>query len=202
MRGRSYAILKRAMDFCVATLLFVLLTPVMAVTAVAVAISMGRPVLFRQQRPGRNGEPFTLVKFRTMRAGTGDDSARLTSVGRFLRSTSLDEVPALWNVLRGDMSLVGPRPLLTDYLPLYTDRQATRHAVRPGITGLAQVSGRNELPWETRLELDARYVEEQSLVIDLRILGQTVVKVGQRSGISAEGEATMHRFTGTEEVAR
>ena len=197
MARRLYGPIKRLMDVAVSALLLVLLIPVLAAVGLAVLVTMGRPVLFRQQRPGRNGEPFEMVKFRTMRSGPGDDGDRLTAVGRFLRSTSLDELPELWNVLQGDMSLIGPRPLLMEYLPLYSDRQATRHRVRPGITGLAQVSGRNELPWDERLELDATYVERLSPIIDLRIAGQTIVKVGQRSGISAEGAATMPAFTGS-----
>jgi lipopolysaccharide/colanic/teichoic acid biosynthesis glycosyltransferase len=162
----------------------------------AVLVTTGRPVFFRQQRPGRHGRPFELVKFRTMHTGEGSDADRITRVGSFLRSSSLDELPELWNVVRGDMSLVGPRPLLMEYLPLYSPRQATRHRVRPGITGLAQVNGRNLCQWDERLELDARYVENLSLGNDLRILSKTVSQVLRREGISAEGEATMHRFTG------
>lgn len=197
MRRVLFRVLKRSVDVVVAAVVLTVAAPVMAVVALAIRLSMGSPVLFRQVRPGRSTEPFTLVKFRTMRTGAGDDGARLTGLGRFLRSTSLDELPQLWNVLRGDMSLVGPRPLLMEYLPLYSPRQATRHAVRPGITGLAQVNGRNNVDWDDRLELDAQYVEQQSLVIDLRILGQTVRQVSQRSGITAPGEATMAVFTGS-----
>jgi lipopolysaccharide/colanic/teichoic acid biosynthesis glycosyltransferase len=154
-------------------------------------------VLFRQVRPGLAGQPFELVKFRTMRSGTGSDAERLTSLGRFLRSTSLDELPELWNVLRGDMSLVGPRPLLVEYLDLYSPRQARRHEVRPGITGLAQVAGRNLVGWDERFELDVEYVERRSLGLDLRILWRTAVAVVRREGVTAEGEATMPPFRGS-----
>ncbi len=163
---------------------------------------LGSPVLFRQVRPGLHGRPFMMVKFRTMtdeRGADGEllpDARRLTSFGRFLRATSLDELPELWNVLRGEMSLVGPRPLLMEYLPLYSPEQARRHEVRPGITGWAQVNGRNALSWEGRFKLDVWYVDHRSLWLDLRILWLTVRKVIVREGISAQGEATMPRFTG------
>lgn len=188
--------LKRTLDATVAAVALVAASPAMALTVVAVRLSLGSPVLFKQVRPGLNGEPFTVCKFRTMRHGDGSDAERLTRVGGLLRSTSLDELPQLWNVLIGDMSLVGPRPLLMHYLPLYSERQATRHQVRPGITGLAQVNGRNAISWDDRLELDAQYVEQQSLTLDLRIILRTVRQVLQRSGISADGEATMSAFTG------
>ena len=197
MRGRFYVPLKRLIDVAASTTVLLVLWPLLVVAALAVLVSMGRPVLFRQERPGQDGKPFTLVKFRTMKNGQASDADRLTRVGKFLRSTSIDELPELWNVLKGEMSLVGPRPLLMDYLPLYDERQAKRHDVRPGLTGLAQVSGRNAIDWEDRLELDATYVEEQSLIIDLRIVGKTVVQVGRRNGISADGEATVTRFAGT-----
>ena len=163
---------------------------------------IGAPVFFRQQRPGLHGQPFQMVKFRTMTDARGPDGAllpdaeRLTPFGRFLRSASLDELPELWNVLRGDMSLVGPRPLLMEYLPLYTPEQARRHAVRPGITGWAQVNGRNALSWEEKFALDVWYVDHQSLALDIRILWLTARKVLAREGISAAGEATMGKFTG------
>jgi lipopolysaccharide/colanic/teichoic acid biosynthesis glycosyltransferase len=173
----------------------------MGVIAVAVARTMGRPVLFRQERPGLAGEPFTLYKFRTMRDGPEPDAERLTALGRFLRTASLDELPELWNVFRGDMSLVGPRPLLMHYLPLYSDRQALRHEVRPGLTGLAQVSGRNLTTWEERLELDAVYVETWTVGGDLRIILQTIASVLRREGIAAEGHATMPEFGGQSEPA-
>jgi lipopolysaccharide/colanic/teichoic acid biosynthesis glycosyltransferase len=163
---------------------------------------LGSPVLFRQVRPGLHGQPFMMVKFRTMtdeRGADGEllpDAQRLTAFGRFLRATSLDELPELWNVLCGEMSLVGPRPLLMEYLPLYSPEQARRHEVRPGITGWAQVNGRNALSWEERFKLDVWYVDHRSLWLDLRILWLTVRKVVVREGISAQGEATMPRFTG------
>ena len=189
--------LKRALDVIVATAaLAVLSVPMLAVAAV-VRVAMGSPVLFRQVRPGRGGEPFTLLKFRTMRPGPGTDAERLTSIGRWLRRTSVDELPELWNVLAGDMSLVGPRPLLVEYLDLYSARQARRHDVRPGLTGLAQVEGRNLLDWDERLELDVRYVETHTLRLDLSILWRTIGMVVRREGISAEGEATMAAFKGS-----
>lgn len=195
--SRPQRIIKRGIDAAAAALGLVVGAPLMAATAVAIRLSMGSPILFRQVRPGLHGQPFTLVKFRTMRTGEGSDAERLTRTGRLIRSTSLDELPQLWNVLKGDMSLVGPRPWLMQYLPLYSERQATRHNVRPGITGLAQVKGRNSISWDERLELDAQYVEQQSLRLDLRIMLMTVRQVVQRSGISAEGAATMPMFTGS-----
>jgi lipopolysaccharide/colanic/teichoic acid biosynthesis glycosyltransferase len=189
--------LKRALDVIVATAaLAVLSVPMLAVAAV-LRVATGSPVLFRQVRPGRGGEPFTLLKFRTMRPGPGTDAERLTSIGRWLRRTSVDELPELWNVLVGDMSLVGPRPLLVEYLDLYSARQARRHDVRPGLTGLAQVEGRNLLDWDERLELDVRYVETHTLRLDLSILWRTIGMVVRREGISAEGEATMAAFKGS-----
>ena len=166
--------------------------------------SMGKPVLFRQERPGKDGELFNMLKFRTMHhldpaKGLVDDASRLTEVGKLLRSTSLDELPELINVLRGDMSLVGPRPLLVKYLDLYTPRQARRHEVRPGITGLAQVSGRNGLSWEDRFELDVQYVDNWSLLADAKILLDTILVVLKRDGIAEEGQATMTEFTGQQE---
>jgi lipopolysaccharide/colanic/teichoic acid biosynthesis glycosyltransferase len=196
LRGRAYDPLKRAIDVVGAGAGLVALAPVLAVVAAVVRATMGRPVLFRQPRPGQGGALFDLVKFRTMRPGPGSDAERLTPLGRLLRSTSLDELPELWNVLRGDMSLVGPRPLLVEYLERYDQRQARRHEVRPGLTGLAQVSGRNALGWDDRLELDVQYVERRSLALDLWILARTVIGVCRREGISADGEATMTPFTG------
>lgn len=163
---------------------------------------MGSPVLFCQTRPGRNGKPFQMIKFRTMRDAVDQqgnflpDAERLTSLGRFLRSSSLDELPELWNVLKGEMSLVGPRPLLMEYLPLYSPDQARRHELRPGVTGWAQINGRNAISWEQKFALDVWYVDNQSLLLDLRILWLTIRKVIKREGISATGEATMPRFTG------
>ena len=168
-----------------------------------VSCRLGRPVFFLQERPGLNGIPFLMIKFRTMsdaRDTNGEllpDVDRLTSLGRFLRSTSLDELPELWNVLKGDMSLVGPRPLLVEYLPLYSERQSRRHDVRPGVTGWAQVNGRNALSWEEKFELDVWYVENHSLWLDIKILFLTVWKVVKRDDISKQGEATMTRFTGS-----
>jgi lipopolysaccharide/colanic/teichoic acid biosynthesis glycosyltransferase len=163
---------------------------------------MGRPVLFRHERPGINGEPFLFVKFRTMTAEADregrllPDEARLTELGKWLRSTSLDELPELWNVLRGDMSLVGPRPLLMKYLPLYSSEQARRHDVRPGLTGWAQVNGRNEAPWQEKLAMDTWYVDNLSFRLDLKVLWMTLVTVLARTGISQEGTATAAEFTG------
>ena len=165
---------------------------------------LGSPVFFRQVRPGLNGQPFKMVKFRTMTDARGPDgqllpdSVRLTPFGRWLRATSLDELPELWNVLKGDMSLVGPRPLLMEYLPLYTPEQARRHEVRPGITGWAQVNGRNAISWEDKFKLDLWYVDHRSLWLDIKILWLTVKKVLLRDGISAQGEATMPKFKGTQ----
>ncbi|KZX88291.1 sugar transferase [Erythrobacter sp. HI0037] len=179
-------------------------SPLIAVVALLVWGRLGRPVLFRQQRPGLSGKPFTLIKFRTMLEATDGkgrllpDGERLTPLGRFLRSTSLDELPGLFNVLRGDMSLVGPRPLLMRYLPLYSAEQAKRHDVRPGLTGWAQVNGRNALSWEDKFALDVWYVENRGFFLDLRILFLTAQRVLARDGISAEGEATMSPFVGTD----
>jgi lipopolysaccharide/colanic/teichoic acid biosynthesis glycosyltransferase len=197
---------KRALDVAVAGPLLVVSAPVQAVVAAAVAVRLGRPVLFRQQRPGLVRRPFTMVKFRTMRAvdpakGLVSDASRMTGLGRFLRATSLDELPTLLNVVRGDMSLVGPRPLLMAYLPRYSPSQARRHAVRPGLTGLAQVNGRNALGWDERLALDVEYVDSRSMRLDLAILGRTVRAVLRREGISAEGEATMPEFRGSRSAA-
>lgn len=198
---RRTDVAKRALDVAVSAVGLVLSSPVQLVTAGVVLIAHGRPVLFRQPRPGRDGVVFELVKFRTMRhpdAVHVTDADRLTSVGRFLRSTSLDELPTLWNVLKGDMSLVGPRPLLVEYLPRYTAEQARRHEVRPGVTGLAQVSGRNGVSWEDKFALDVEYVDRRSLRLDLQILARTVRAVLKRQGISGGGEATMSVFMGTQ----
>lgn len=189
---------KRGIDIVGAAIGLTIAAAPMAAISVAVARSMGSPVMFRQVRPGRDGQPFELVKFRTMRSGPGTDAERLTDLGRFLRATSLDELPELWNVLRGDMSLVGPRPLLTRYLDRYSPTQARRHDVRPGLTGLAQVSGRNLATWEQRLALDVTYVDTWTVLGDLRIIARTVLAVLRREGISAEGEATMPEFAGSD----
>jgi lipopolysaccharide/colanic/teichoic acid biosynthesis glycosyltransferase len=194
--------LKRVIDVVVAGLALIVALPVMAAVALAVFVSMGRPIFFTQARPGRGGQPFTIVKFRTMQLARGPgedllrDRDRLTGLGRFLRSTSLDELPELWNVLKGDMSLVGPRPLLMEYLPLYTPRQARRHEVRPGITGWAQINGRNTVSWDQRFEMDVWYVDNRTIWLDLRILARTMINVVRRDGITAEGSATMPRFRG------
>ncbi len=193
--------LKRAFDVVVGGTVLIASLPVQAAVAVAIRRSMGSPVLFRQQRPGKEGVVFELVKFRTMRHPDGDhvtDAERLTPLGRWLRSTSLDELPTLWNVLKGDMSLVGPRPLLVEYLPLYSSEQARRHEVRPGVTGLAQISGRNALSWEDKFALDVEYVGRRCTSMDLRILVLTLREVARREGISGIGTATMTPFTGTD----
>jgi lipopolysaccharide/colanic/teichoic acid biosynthesis glycosyltransferase len=193
---------KRLFDVLVTVALLPLVLPLLVLIAAGVYASVGRPVLFQQRRPGLHGRPFTLVKFRTMRETFDEegipfpDAQRLTTFGRLLRATSLDELPELWNVIRGEMSLVGPRPLLMEYLPRYTSRQARRHDVLPGITGLAQVSGRNSLSWNARFELDVWYVDNQSAMLDVRILCRTVAKVLRRDGIAQAGEATMTPFTG------
>jgi lipopolysaccharide/colanic/teichoic acid biosynthesis glycosyltransferase len=189
---------QRVFDLLLTAAALPLALPVLAVAALLVRVSMGAPVLFRHTRTGRSGRLFTLYKLRTMRPGApGDtDAMRLTAVGRLVRSLSLDEVPQLWNVLRGDMSLVGPRPLLPQYLARYTRAQARRHEVRPGITGLAQVSGRNGLTWAERFALDVWYVDHRSVALDARILWRTVATVLRRDGVSAPGEATMSEFMG------
>ena len=195
--------LKRAFDIAASTSALVVLSPVLAITAYKVKKELGSPVLFRQTRPGLHGKPFEMIKFRTMKDATDKegnalpDSERLTEFGKKLRASSLDELPELWNVLKGDMSLVGPRPLLMEYLPLYSAEQAKRHNVRPGVTGYAQVNGRNSLSWEDKFKLDTWYVEHQSFLLDMKILLKTVKKVIIKDGISAEGEATMTKFTGT-----
>ena len=194
--------LKRIFDISVSVVTLLLLAPVMALVAWQIRRRLGSPVLFRQVRPGLNGKPFKMVKFRTMRDAVDaqgnplPDSERLTPFGTFLRSTSLDELPELWNVLKGDMSLVGPRPLLMEYLPLYSAEQYRRHEVRPGVTGWAQVNGRNALSWEEKFKLDVWYVDNRSFWLDLKILLLTIKKVFIREGISGEGEATMSKFTG------
>lgn len=195
--------MKRCFDVLVSALLLIILAIPMLIIAVLVRVKIGKPVLFSQQRPGRHGKIFLMVKFRTMsedRDPEGvllEDALRLGSFGRFLRSTSLDELPELWNVVKGDMSLVGPRPLLVKYLDRYTERQARRHHVRPGLTGWAQVNGRNALSWEDRFDLDLWYVENQSLKLDIQILCLTVKKVFLREDICAAGEATMAEFMGS-----
>jgi len=200
MRQATFDRLKRGGDLALGAVAMVVTLPVQAGVALLVRAKLGRPVLFRQVRPGRYGQPFTLIKFRTMEGSPPGaeplpDADRLTRLGRALRATSLDELPSLWNVLRGDMSLVGPRALLSEYLPLYTADQSRRHEVRPGVTGLAQVSGRNALPWPQRLALDVVYVDQRSMGLDLWILANTIIKVLRRDGITAEGQATVEKFT-------
>ena len=195
--------MKRAIDLILSLMASIFLLPIIVVVAFLVVLNLGRPVLFSQERPGRNAVPFRMLKFRTMREACDadgqplSDAERLTRFGKILRSTSLDELPGLWNVIRGDMSLVGPRPLLMEYLPLYSPQQMRRHEVRPGITGWAQVNGRNALSWEDKFALDIWYVDHQNFWLDMRILLLTVGKVFKREGISGEGEATMSRFEGS-----
>jgi lipopolysaccharide/colanic/teichoic acid biosynthesis glycosyltransferase len=194
---------KRIFDLLVACLLLAILTPVMVVIGLGVRVALGSPVLFCQERPGLNGRTFVLLKFRTMKNAsdsTGSplpDSQRLAAFGRFLRRTSLDELPELFNVLRGDMSLVGPRPLLMEYLPLYTAEQARRHEVRPGITGWAQINGRNTISWEEKFRLDLWYVEHASLCLDAKIMWSTISTVLRADGITQRGSATAETFKGS-----
>jgi lipopolysaccharide/colanic/teichoic acid biosynthesis glycosyltransferase len=195
-------VIKRCLDICASFSGLLLLAPVIVIVAWQIRRKLGSPVLFRQTRPGINGKPFEMIKFRTMRdavdaAGNPlPDSERMTPFGSFLRSSSLDELPELWNVLKGDMSLVGPRPLLMEYLPLYSPEEYQRHKVRPGVTGWAQINGRNALTWEEKFKMDVWYVDNQSFFLDLKIIFLTVKKVVMRDGISADGEATMPKFTG------
>lgn len=195
-------ILKRTFDVVVSAVVLAVAAVPMAVIAVAVRVTLGSPVLFRQERPGRDEVPFTLCKFRTMRDprpgedALATDAERLTAVGRWLRRTSLDELPTLWNVLRGDLSLVGPRPLLMAYLPRYSPEQRRRHEVKPGVTGLAQVEGRNDLTWDEQFSLDVWYVDHRSFALDLKILGRTLRAVLSGSGVSQAGRATRDEFLG------
>lgn len=192
---------KRLLDIVIAALMLLLLSPLIILIGILVRFDLGAPLLFYQLRPGKNAKAFRMIKFRTMRnvcdGNPLPDAERLTQLGRFLRSTSLDELPGLLSVLKGDMSLVGPRPLLMEYLPLYSPEQARRHEVRPGITGWAQVNGRNALSWDEKFALDLWYIDNRSLMLDLKILLLTVRKVLVRDGISAVGEATMPKFTGS-----
>ena len=197
--------MKRLIDFTVALVALIVASPALLTCALLIRLFIGKPVLFKQTRPGLNAKPFNMVKFRTMtneRDEHGNllsDEKRLTQLGKFLRSTSLDELPELWNVLNGDMSLVGPRPLLMEYLDLYTDEQARRHEARPGITGWAQVNGRNAISWEQKFKLDVWYVDNQSTWLDIKIIFMTAKKVLVREGISASGEATMSKFKGSKQ---
>lgn len=194
--------IKRLFDIVAASSALIVLAPVIVIVAWLVRRQLGSPVLFRQVRPGLNGNPFEMIKFRTMRDAVDDsgrplpDCERMTSFGSFLRSSSLDELPELWNVLKGDMSLVGPRPLLMEYLPLYSPDQYRRHEVRPGVTGWAQVNGRNALSWEDKFSLDVWYVDNRSFWLDCKVIFLTVKKVLVRDGINADGEATVTKFTG------
>ena len=197
-RKLPFDLIKRGVDIAVSAAGIIITAPIQIAVAAAVRVNLGSPVLFRQQRPGKNERIFELAKFRTMLPVTEKhttDEERLTKFGNFLRSTSLDELPSLWNVLRGDMSLVGPRPLLVEYLEHYSPQQTRRHEVRPGITGLAQVRGRNEVDWDCRFEYDVEYVDSRSIALDLKILVDTVTTVLKRSGISQEGRATMTPFS-------
>ena len=194
--------MKRLFDIVVSMISLVLLIPLFCILYICIWINLGTPIIFSQLRPGLSGKPFIMYKFRTMRDSDDDngltlpDEVRLTNFGMFLRSTSLDELPELWNVLKGEMSLVGPRPLLMEYLPLYSVEQARRHNVLPGITGWAQINGRNSLSWEEKFKLDVWYVDNQSFILDLKILFLTIKKIFIREGISADGVATMNKFTG------
>ena len=196
--------LKRLLDIIIASIALILLSPLYAFVAYKVKKNLGSPVLFRQVRPGLHGKPFEMIKFRTMKDAVDEqgnplpDSERLTPFGQMLRSTSLDEMPELWNVIKGDMSIVGPRPLLMEYLPLYNQEQAKRHLVRPGMTGHAQVNGRNAISWEEKFKLDTWYVENQSVWLDFKIMLKTVKKVLAKDDINEAGEATMTKFTGTQ----
>ena len=196
--------MKRLFDIVVAALALAVLSPLLGIVATLVRWKLGTPILFQQQRPGLNAKPFTLYKFRTMRVANDSlgnslpDDQRLTGLGKFLRASSLDELPELWNVVNGDMSLVGPRPLLMEYLPLYTAEQARRHELRPGLTGWAQINGRNALTWNERFALDVWYVENHSLWLDVRIICLTVWYVARRDGINHPGHVTMERFRGPE----
>ncbi|WP_345762843.1 sugar transferase [Diaminobutyricibacter sp. McL0608] len=203
MASKPYDLAKRMLDLVSASVLLVLTSPIQLAVGVAVAAKLGRPVLFRQVRPGLHGRSFTLIKFRSMKdvdvtSGLVTDAERLTRFGRALRATSLDELPTLVNVVRGDMSMVGPRPLLIAYLTRYTPEQARRHEVRPGITGLAQVSGRNDIDWDDKLRLDVEYVDTRGLRLDASIIWRTLSSVVRREGISAEGHATTHEFIGSD----
>jgi sugar transferase EpsL len=206
--GPRHLIWKRMIDVAVSLPALFLLTPVLALVALTVRLRIGAPVIFRQWRPGRDEALFQILKFRTMREASSPggrplpDAERLTRLGKLLRRTSLDELPALWNVLKGDMSLVGPRPLLPEYVPRYTPLQRRRHEVKPGITGWAQVNGRNGLDWERKFELDVWYVDHRSLWLDVKILGMTALKVFGGVGISRQGHATMPEFMGSVKQSR
>ena len=194
---------KRPFDFISSSIIMIVSVPVYLITAFLIYVKLGSPIIFRQQRPGLHGRLFSILKFRTMTDGRDEaenllpDAQRLTQFGKFLRSSSLDELPELWNVLKGEMSLVGPRPLLEQYLPLYTPEQMRRHEVRPGITGWAQVNGRNALSWEEKFELDVWYVDNHTFWLDIKIILMTIVKIVKRENINQEGQATMKEFIGS-----
>ena len=189
--------MKRLFDIIVSATLMLLCSPIMLIVSGMSILLQGRPILFAQPRPGKNEQIFTLYKFRTMNLGLGSDAQRLTAWGKFLRKSTLDELPQLWNILKGEMSLVGPRPLLVEYLSLYSEEQARRHHVRPGLTGWAQVKGRNALSWEEKFKLDVWYVDNRSFLLDLKILYLTACTVLSRKGVNQEGSATMEKFTGS-----
>lgn len=205
LKGMGYRMLKRTFDILASLCGLIVLSPVLAIVAWQINRKLGSPVLFRQVRPGKDGKPFEMIKFRTMRDARDaegnplPDAERMTPFGSFLRSSSLDELPELWNVLKGDMSLVGPRPLLMEYLPSYSAEQFRRHEIRPGVTGWAQVNGRNSISWESKFKLDVWYVDHRSFWLDIKIIYLTLLKVVVRDGINAEGETTMSFFTGTED---
>ncbi|KTC81426.1 sugar transferase [Legionella brunensis] len=196
---------KRIFDLFTASLLLILMAPILCCLALLIRWHMGSPILFRQQRPGLHGKPFYMVKFRTMLDSKDSngiwlaDDKRLTTLGKFLRASSLDEIPELWNVLKGEMSIVGPRPLLMEYLPLYNAKQRRRHEMKPGITGLAQVNGRNALAWEDKFKLDVWYIDNQSLWLDIKIMFLTIKKVLIRDGITSEGSVTAEKFKGSQQ---
>jgi len=200
--GNKNLIVKNIFDYLIAVILIIILLPLLAFAALLVMVFIGRPFIFQQVRPGLHGKPFIIYKFRTMtnerdkNGALKPDSVRLTKFGKFLRSTSLDELPGLWSILKGDMSLVGPRPLLVEYLPLYSKKQSKRHKVKPGITGWAQVNGRNAISWDEKFDLDLWYIDNQSVWLDIKILWLTVKKVIIRDGISSDNDATMSEFTG------
>ena len=197
-----YIHFKRFLDICISAMILLVFSPLLLITSVLIRMNMGKPVFFHQIRPGKNERTFSVCKFRTMRDAydkNGNplpDAERLTKLGKFIRTTSIDELPQMFNVLKGDMSLIGPRPLLVEYLPLYNARQRRRHEVRPGISGLAQVNGRNAISWEEKFEYDVQYVENFGFMMDAKIFYKTILNILKRKDISASGEATMHKFTG------
>jgi sugar transferase EpsL len=200
--------MKRMFDFVVAFMLIMLLWPIMMIIVILIRIKLGSPILFKQQRPGMHGKPFIIYKFRTMKQLADkngkllDDSLRMTGLGTFLRKYSLDELPQLFNILKGDLSLIGPRPLLMEYLPLYSKEQTRRHDVRPGISGWAQVNGRNAVSWEEKFQYDVWYVDNQSFLLDMKIMWMTLIKVISSEGVTQEGSVTMEKFRGEADNTR